>query len=121
MKITFVIIVIIALASSGCYYESEEHLFPSANNTCDTTNVTYATSIIPLLNNNCFSCHGSSTSSFGGGFNLQDTTVLRAQISSGQLYKSITYQSHPMPPSGQLPNCPIVTVKKWIDAGAPFK
>jgi len=121
MKSILTIVAVIALVTSGCYYESEEHLFPTENSSCDTTNVTYSTSILPILNNNCFSCHGSNTSGSGGGFNFQDTSVLKAQIKSGQLYKSITYQNLNMPPSGQLPSCQILIFKKWIDAGASFK
>jgi hypothetical protein len=120
MKNLLPVIVVIALFASGCYYESEEHLFPSANNSCDTINVTYSASIVPLLNI-CFQCHANNTSSFGGGFNFQDTVILRSQINSGQIYRSITFQSHPMPPNGQLSNCNILIFKKWIDHGAPFK
>jgi hypothetical protein len=118
MKSIFTIVTVIALVTSGCYYESEEHLYPTTNSSCDTANVTYTASIVPLLNNNCYSCHGSNASS---GLNFQDTSVLRAQIRSGQLYKSITYQNLPMPPSEQLPSCQIQIFKKWIDAGASFK
>ena len=121
MKRILTIVAVIALVTSGCYYESEEHLFPTENSSCDTTNVTYSGSILPLLNSNCFSCHGNTTSSFGGGFNFQDTSILRAQIRSGQFYKSISYQNLNMPPSGQLPSCQISIFKKWIDAGASFK
>jgi hypothetical protein len=122
MKRLFILItcvLVIMLTTTRCYYESEEHLFPSLNS-CDTTNVTYAGSVLSIINESCYPCHGNSTYSISG-FNLQDTSVFRAQINSGQIVRSITYQSHPMPQSSQLPSCQITILKKWINSGAPFK
>jgi len=120
-KLLFLLFITIltTLMTSRCYYESEEHLFPSLN-ACDTTNVTYAGTIVPILSSNCYTCHSNNTYTISG-FNYQDTTVLLAQVRSGQIYRSITYQSHPMPPSSPISSCQIQVIKKWIDSGASTK
>jgi hypothetical protein len=98
-----------------------ESLYPSLSQ-CDTTNVTYSASIVPILNDKCYSCHSNSSYQVaGGGFNLGNYTDLKAVIDNGKLYNSITHQSpYPMPlNSPMLDNCSIASFKKWINTGAP--
>ncbi len=40
---------ILGLSISGCYYDSEEALFPALPGSCDTTDVSYAEDIVPIL------------------------------------------------------------------------
>lgn len=108
----------------GCYYDSEEELYPSGSN-CDTTNVTFSGTIAPLIQANCIVCHSGSEPI--GGFVLTDyaTISAAAQIPAGQpgsLYGAISHDpgNTAMPQGGaQLPECDILRVKLWIDKGTP--
>jgi hypothetical protein len=112
---------IVLIALSGCYYDSEEYLFPQINNNCDTTNVTYTLSVKPILENYCLSCHANNVAeSSGGGIHLQDFADVKTKVNDGALLNSITRQTNPMPKnSGKLDNCPITIIKIWINNNAP--
>lgn len=121
MKHIIAISVIISLFTFACYYDSEESLYPEENlGNCDTVNVTYYKSIVPLLENNCLSCHSSATNADqGGGHNLQGYAniyehrdlALAAMNHTGDI---------PMPNnSAKLKDCLIQQFQKWIDQGAP--
>ncbi|MBX7243144.1 MAG: hypothetical protein K1X92_15475 [Bacteroidia bacterium] len=116
------IIIILGLLTglvSGCYYDNVEFLYPNQNS-CDTTNVTYNGKIAPLLQTNCNGCHSQSSAS--GNVVLEGYSNVKAQVTNGKLYGSISYAQgvSPMPKNGtKLSDCDISNVKRWIDAGAP--
>ena len=118
-----IFLLLIAAATSGCYYDSEEYLYPSVNTNCDTANVTFARSVKPILQQSCFSCHGNGTAaSFGNNIKLEDHADVKAQADNGKLYGAIAQLSgySPMPKGGgKLDDCKINTIKIWIDANAP--
>jgi len=66
------IIFFIVLATSmviwmvSCTKESADKL-EGSNNTCDTTNVSYNTGVVPILQANCYSCHGTGNTGGSGG------------------------------------------------------
>jgi hypothetical protein len=123
MKKLLSILILAILA--GCYYDTEEELYPDQNSNCDTTNVTYSLTIYPLINSNCTSCHSGQAPE--GNILLTDYTTISTQaaISAGQfgsLYGAISHDpgNSPMPKnSAQLTDCEIKQVKIWIDAGSP--
>ena len=43
------------LVAGGCYYDVEEDLYPVDN--CVTTNMSYATDIVPICQTNCYIYH----------------------------------------------------------------
>jgi hypothetical protein len=113
MKKTILLLLIIFLAVSSCYYDSEEAIFPNINNTCDTTNITYNVTIRTMLNNYCIACHS------GGG-----TTVLvtydNVSAKSDRIIGSIEHKSGflPMPQGGlMLDSCLINQFVKWVAKG----
>ena len=62
MKRLFISIATISLISFffvSCYYDNEEALYPALSNSCDTTNVTYSGTIVPILQGSCLGCHGT--------------------------------------------------------------
>ena len=85
---------------------------------CDTTNVTYNNSIVPILKNTCISCHGSS-----GGVNLSTYAGVKMVIDNGKLWDAVNHLSGPtkaMPNSStKLSACNLRQIKIWINAGAP--
>ena len=61
MKRLFMLSITVFLFSSfffSCYYDSEEVLYPSFG--CDSTNITYNSTIALTMDNYCTGCHGGS-------------------------------------------------------------
>lgn len=92
----------------------------SCAGTCDTSTVTYAGTIAPLVQQRCGGCHGGSNPQ--GGLNLGTHAVLSTVALNGTLAASVTHdpQGIPMPPFGpMLPQCEIDKFLIWIQDGAP--
>ncbi len=89
---------------------------------CDTTKYTYATGIVPILHNYCYSCHATSAAgSAGGGIVLDTYTGVLAQAQNGKLMGDLQHSTgfNAMPLGGnKLSDCKITQVRKWIQAGA---
>jgi hypothetical protein len=126
MKIRgFVIPALITVLTSvsSCYYDSEEYLYPQTSNQCDTTQVTYALSVVPIIQNNCLSCHSNSTAAnYGSNIKLEDYPDIKVQADAGTLLGTISHENGftPMPfNSSKLDDCKITTIRIWVNAGAP--
>jgi hypothetical protein len=117
----FIVGLIILTIYYSCYYDKEELLYPQLTSNCDTTNVTFKSSITNILGNYCYSCHNNSVAStYGGNIRLQDYTDVNTNIN--RVYGAITHQNgySAMPKGGGLLNaCSIKTLQIWKDAGAP--
>lgn len=107
-----------ALTASGCYYDKEEILYPDT--VCDTTAVTYSSSVVPILVSNCTVCHAGNTPS--AGIKLDTYADVNIQVTNGRLWGSVSHAASysPMPKNGaKMSTCNLTKIKKWIDAGAP--
>jgi len=115
--LSFIAIILILLGS--CYYDSEEALYPTISSACDTTNVTFSGKIVPLLANNCLSCHSNATAaSSGNGIRLENYADVqsRAAAIAGSLKQTGTYS--PMPKNGgKLKACLITQFDIWVLKG----
>ena len=111
----------ILLLAASCYYDNEEALYPSVNAPCDTANVTFSGKIVPLLADNCLSCHSNATAaSAGNGIRLENYADVqsRATAISGSINHSGTYS--PMPKNGsKLKSCLITQFDIWVRNGTP--
>jgi mono/diheme cytochrome c family protein len=87
--------------------------------TCDSSQFTYNTNIKPMMQTHCTGCHGGTGAS-GAGILLDSYATVKAQVTNGKLYPSITHTgAYPMPKgSAKLSDCNIAQVRKWITAGA---
>jgi cytochrome c553 len=86
--------------------------------TCDTVNMKYATNILPIIQANCYSCHGNGNVS--GGVSLDSYDKLKTQANNGTLVAVITHAAGvPAMPQGaaQLSTCDINKIKDWINRG----
>jgi len=104
---------------SGCYYDKADIVYPAATN-CDTLLVKYSTTVLPVLNNSCYSCH-SGTAASGGGISLDNFAVLKNMATNGRLVGTISHAIgfSAMPKNGsKLPDCEILKIKAWVNAGA---
>jgi hypothetical protein len=116
--IPIVSVVIFSLFTVSCYYDNAEALYPTLNNSCDTTNVTYTGTLVPILNSSCTGCHSGSNPS--GSITLTSIASLQLQVSSGMLMKALTGTGVPiMPPSGSLSACKTGLFQIWIRTGMP--
>lgn len=106
----------------GCYYDNEEYLYPKIDLSCDTINVTFSKSILPILHTNCLGCHDAADyASMGGNINLEDFTTIKRLVVGGNFYGAVTHNPlrSPMPKGGaKLDTCSITKIKIWIDKGA---
>ncbi len=112
---------LILLGLAGCYYDSEEHLYPDAAATqCDTLNVTYTNYVSQVLDTNCNSCHNASSPS--GNVITDSYNDLMVVVNNGKFQGSINHQTgfSPMPKGqNQLPECDLSKMNAWINQGAP--
>ena len=105
---------------NACYYDKEELLYGKGTTTCDTTAVTYAGTIAPMMSANCNSCHSGSAAS--GGVITSTYTSLKVIASNGSLVHSVNWDNgfSSMPKGGsKLPTCDLAKIKKWVNLGAP--
>ncbi|HEX4374323.1 MAG TPA: hypothetical protein VHZ50_13565 [Puia sp.] len=87
---------------------------------CDTTNMSYANDITPILENNCVSCHNTTQSN--DGVILTDYNDVLTQVNNGNLVNVIEHNpGYPEMPQGlpQLPSCTINKIVAWVNRGAP--
>ena len=94
MKILIPIgVILLFISFSGCYYDSQEFLYPQITS-CDTTNYTFSGGVAPILQNHCLSCHSNSAAAaYGGGIKLQDYADVKARALDGKLLGTIKHTS----------------------------
>lgn len=87
---------------------------------CDSTSVSYSSSIVPILQNKCVGCHTTATST-NGFIALTGYADVQLVVQTGQLLGSVTHDPSyvAMPDGGpQLNNCEIAKIRNWINEGA---
>jgi hypothetical protein len=104
----------------GCIWDNEEELYPTLSE-CDTSSVSYAGDIVPMLSSHCYRCHSNSNApGSGGGIRLEDYGDVVS--SASRISGAINHQSGylPMPQGGgKLPSCPIRKFDAWISNNTP--
>ncbi len=85
---------------------------------CDTIDYKYSTAIKIIMQNKCQGCHNPA--SLGGGVDLSTYSGVKASALTGKLYGSVIWSTgiSAMPKNGiKLPECEIIQLRKWIEAG----
>ena len=123
MKQIIKIILILGVAFiTGCYYDSEEKLYPKLSNPCDDTEVTFSGTVTQILQP-CLRCHSNSlAANEGGGVKLENYTDMQTYVINGKLMGSVNHSNGyiAMPNGGgKLPQCEIDQLQKWIDNNSP--
>jgi hypothetical protein len=124
MKIILkILLFLVIVAIAGCYYDSEERLYPKFYDPCDDIDVTYSKTVTTILQP-CQSCHSNSAVSGGegGGIKLENYADIMNVVNNGKLMGSVRHSNGfvPMPNGGgKLPDCEIAQLQKWIDNGGP--
>jgi len=80
---------LVLLFFNACYYDKGEMIYPAASAVpCDTANIKFSTSLMPILNASCNSCHGGRAAADDGI--ILDTYVgVRASGIGGKFMNSI--------------------------------
>lgn len=117
MKRLFVIIGTVAIFSlffCSCYYDNEEVLYPSFG--CDTTNVSYDSTIVHIMDNYCTGCHSGQFAQ--GGVSL--TTYEEVVALEPRITPAIDQTGkYPMPLGGRLKDCQINQWDQWVHNKMP--
>lgn len=104
----------ISVSFSSCYYDVESELYPATTiSGCDTTAVTYVSTIEPIITSKCAisGCHVTGAQSP----DLSNYTGLKGSIDRVNV-RAITEKT--MPPSGPLSPCNVLELQAWINRGA---
>jgi hypothetical protein len=118
--ILFVCTLIISFA--GCSKQSEDKL--AANTPCDTTAVSYSTGVVPILQQNCYPCHGASSNSGSGGITLEGYSNIKTWTNKNNKDYVVGNVTHAAGfvgmPYGlpKLPDCEVNTIVAWVNQGA---
>lgn len=83
---------------------------------CDTLNITFSKTILPIFQNNCLGCHSRGLN------DMSSYSKIKLMVDNGKMACSInqTGSCIPMPQNApKLSNCKLNQVNKWIAAGAP--
>jgi hypothetical protein len=89
-KVLSLLSIVFLSTLTGCYYDSEEALYPTLSTSCDQTNVTFSGTVKPILQASCLSCHSNSkASSSGGGIRLEAYADVLASVNSGRLMGAV--------------------------------
>lgn len=103
----------------GCSKKSEDKLAPPVP--CDTANVSYQNQIVPILQENCYPCHGSGSSAGSGDIILSSYVNLKVYAGNGYLVGNVRHDpGYVGMPYGKppLPSCEINTIVAWVHQGA---
>lgn len=105
------------LLLGGCYYDNEEALYPGT--VCDTVSPSFATTILPIIEKNCASCHSGAAPS--AGLSLSNYNEVKSAVNNNFLLDRVLQLngSTVMPPSGPLTNCNLDQINSWISQGMP--
>jgi len=105
---------------SGCYYDNGEELYQHVSPTvCDTSEVSYTSFVVPLIDRLCINCHQGNTPS--GAVNLDVYASVLIMVNNGRFIGAINHDEgfSPMPKgAGKIPACQIEQLNAWIEQGA---
>lgn len=109
----------------GCSKQNEANLSPvvpvNPQPTCDTINMKYTANLLPILQANCYSCHGSGSTGGSGGISLDGYAALKNYADKGYLVGTITHATgYVGMPYGKakLDTCTINKIISWVNNGA---
>lgn len=99
----------------GCSKQSEDILAGP----CDTAKVSYARQVVPILQNNCYSCHSGPRPPTG--IAIDSYANLQVFVANGFLFDAVTQNGIVTPMPYLLPklaSCEVNTIVAWLNQGA---
>jgi uncharacterized membrane protein len=122
----FILTLFVCIGLTGCYYDTEEELYPDSGSTiCDTVSVSYATDIVPIFNAKCSvpGCHAGVNAA--AGIALETYVGVKAYLDAdkARFISSIIWDGNasnmPKGASTKMSDCNINTIRAWINASYP--
>ncbi|MDA8695804.1 hypothetical protein N9C70_02355 [Flavobacteriales bacterium] len=110
------LIVTAAAMLSGCTYDNLESLGSPLD--CETLDVSFGTTILPLVSDHCQGCHSGAAPSAGVGFEGHAEIASNAENMLDRMGRA-PGDNLLMPQSGKLDSCSIALFSAWINAGKP--
>lgn len=111
---------LVTLFVTACYNDNEYDLYPFSSAACDSTNVSYSKTIVPILSGHCYVCH--STAQHNGDIILDTYAGASKEALNGNLWGGVNWETGyiPMPKNlSKLQPCDLAKIKNWINQGAP--
>ncbi len=116
----FYVPIVLLIVGISCTNEQFEAYFLSALEKeipggCNLTDISYETTISPILQENCIACHNNNVAS--AGYNYEDPDLVLASAADGSLLGAIDNSPgfSSMPPGGSLDSCSIEQIKTWVE------
>ena len=114
-------LLMVFLVIGGCKHEPEEMAIPDPPDPpdpaeCDTTNITFTGSVLPIFEANCLGCHSGSNPYYG--LDLTNFDHLAKIVKDGSLVGSVNHTEgfYPMPKAGaKLTDCDIRKIEIWAN------
>ena len=122
----FILTLFVCSGLTGCYYDTEEELYPDSGSTiCDTVSVSYATDIVPIMNSksSVSGCHAGVNAAAGIPLDTYDGVKAYLDADKARFISSIIWDGNasnmPKGASAKMSDCNINTIRAWINAGYP--
>ena len=120
-----ILAVALLLIFSGCYNDKYDKLYP-ATATCDTTTVSYARDIAPIINSSCAiagGCHNADGNSATINLDFTVLSILQSQATTALMVDDINDnpgRGHNSMPLNlpKLQQCDINKITRWVNQGA---
>jgi hypothetical protein len=119
-KLISISILVLIVSLSSCYYDNEEELYPFDN--CNLPQeISYAADVEPIISSSCAvsGCHVQG----GEGNGVFDSyQAVAAKIDNGNgVFSNRVFEVGDMagPSYGNLADCEVETLRKWVEQGAP--
>jgi hypothetical protein len=113
-------VIVCSVYMSSCYYDKADLLYGGGVPCTDSVGtVSYTQKIVPMFQQQCYSCHSGGSPS--GGIAMGTYATDKAIAINGKLYGSVAHAAgYKAMPQGapKMTSCQIATIKKWIDGGS---
>jgi hypothetical protein len=117
----FIPCLLLIAALAACSKENEQALMQQTQVVCDTVNTRYLEDVVPILQANCYSCHGNGSTGGSGGILLDGYANLKPWATNGFLVGNVTHApGFVAMPFGlpKLPDCEVNKIVDWVNRGA---
>jgi len=105
------------LFSSACKHDPTDVVEPDPEPLpCDTTGITYASRVLPILQVHCYSCHSGTSPQ--GGIDLTDWSQMTYLVNTGAFWGAINHEAgyEPMPQGlPKLSACDLLVIQTWLN------